>query len=98
MLGELTRRQPKLDVVLVAADTPDLAPQLARLAREYGLAKQAQWVFADEQEERLRFDIDRRWYGELPRTYFYDSQHRRKGHSGVIASEQLERWVREQVK
>ena len=97
-LGELTRRYPRLDVVLVAADTPDLAPELARLAKEYGLGKQTQWVFADEQAERLRFAVDRRWYGELPRTYFYDAQHRREGRSGVIPREQLEHWVREQVK
>ena len=38
----------------------------------YGLGKVEQWVFADPMPERLRFEIDRRWYGELPRTHFYD--------------------------
>lgn len=97
-LGELARKHPGLDIVLVAADTPAQMPQLEKLAVSYGLGKQAQWVFADQQAEKLRFEIDRRWYGELPRTYFYDAQHRRQGSSGVIPAERLEQWAAEQVK
>jgi thiol-disulfide isomerase/thioredoxin len=97
-LGELTRNHPKLDVVLVAADTPAEVPELEQLAREYGVGKQARWVFADAQPERLRYDIDRRWYGELPRTYLYDARHQRVGRSGVMPREQLEQWVAEHVK
>lgn len=97
-LGELSRQHPGLDIVLVAADTPAETPQLEKLAADYGLGRQAQWVFADAQPEKLRFAIDRRWYGELPRTYFFDAQHRREAGSGVMPAERLERWVREHVK
>ncbi|HEX6735346.1 MAG TPA: hypothetical protein VF096_11095 [Azonexus sp.] len=97
-LGDLLRRQPRLEVVIVATDTPDEAAELQRLAAGYGLAGRAQWVFADAQPERLRYEIDRRWYGELPRTYFYDRQHRRLGRSGVVPAGELERWVDEHVK
>lgn len=97
-LGELTRRYPGLEVVLVAADSPAEIPELARLAGDYGLARQPQWVFADDQPERLRHAIDRRWFGELPRTYFYDRRHRREGRSGVIPAADLERWVDQHVK
>ena len=97
-LGELSRKYPKLDVVLVAADTPAEAPELERLAQDYGVARQARWVFADAQPERLRYEIDRRWYGELPRTYFYDAKGARQGRSGVQPPEQLEQWVVEHVK
>jgi len=97
-LGELSRQYPGLDIVLVAADTPADTPQLERLAADYGLGRQAQWVFADAQPEKLRFAIDRRWYGELPRTYFFDAQHRREAGSGVMPVERLERWARDHVK
>ena len=97
-LGQLLKRTPGLEVVLVATDTPAESPQLTRLAAEYGLGRQAQWVFADEQPERLRFQIDRRWYGELPRTYLYDGQHRREAYSGLIPAAQLERWLAANVK
>ena len=94
-LGELKRRNPKLDIVLVAADRPDDAPQTAQLANSYGLGKVEQWVFADPMPERLRFEIDRRWYGELPRTHFYDRNHRVEAVSGIVPEERLQRWIRE---
>ena len=94
-LGELKRRHPKLDVVLVAADTPDDAPQTAQLAKSYGLGKVEQWVFADPMPERLRFEIDRRWYGELPRTHLYDRSHKVEAVSGIVPEERLQRWVHE---
>lgn len=97
-LGELVRQHPRLDLVIVATDTPAESPELQRLAQSYGLAEQTQWVFADAQPERLRYEIDRRWYGELPRTYFYDRHHHREGRSGAIPAEQLERWAGEHVK
>lgn len=94
-LGELKRRHPKLDVVLVAADTPDDAAQTAQLAKSYGLGKVEQWVFADPMPERLRLEIDRRWYGELPRTHFYDRSHKVEAVSGIVPEERLQRWIRE---
>lgn len=97
-LGELSRKYPKLEVVLVAADSPAETPELERLAQDYGVTRQARWVFADAQPERLRYEIDRRWYGELPRTYFYDSRGARQGRSGVQPAEQLEQWVVEHLK
>ena len=97
-LGELARKHPGVDIVLVATDTPDEAQQLEKLAQSYGLGKTEQWVFDDPQPEKLRFEIDRRWYGELPRTYCFNAKHRREGHSGAIPLERLESWVGEHVK
>ena len=97
-LGEMRRKHPKLDIVLVAADTPDEAPLTARLASKYGLGQVEQWVFADEMEERLRFEIDRGWHGELPRTHFYDREHRINVVSGVVPKPQLVAWVRANVR
>lgn len=96
-LGELKRRHPRLDIVLVAADTPDDAPQTAQFAKSFGLGKVEQWVFADPMPERLRFEIDRRWYGELPRTHFYDRTHRIDAVSGVVPEARLQQWIRDNL-
>lgn len=96
-LGELKRRHPGLDIVLVAADTPAESAETAQLARSYGLGQVEQWVFADPVPERLRFEIDRRWYGELPRTHFYDRAHKVEAVSGVVPTDRLQRWVRENL-
>lgn len=98
MLGQLLRKYPATDIVLVSTDTPAESEELSRLIRDYGLSHLKQWVFADPQPEKLRFEIDRRWYGELPRTYFFDARHRREAASGLIPRERLERWIKEHVK
>lgn len=97
-LGELRKRNPKLDIVLVAADSPDEAPLTAQLAARYGLGKVEQWIFADEMPERLRFEIDRRWHGELPRTHFYDREHRVDAVSGVVSQPYLAAWAKASVR
>lgn len=96
-LGQLKNVYPKLDIVLVAADSLEDAPQAAATARGYGLAHSSQWIFADPMPERLRFEIDRRWHGELPRTYLYDRQHKVQGFSGLVPAEQLAQWIKENL-
>lgn len=98
VLGELRRNNPKLDVVLVAADTPDETPLAAELANKYGLGKVEQWIFADDMPERLNYEIDPRWHGELPRTYFYDRQRRIEAVSGVVPKQRLLAWVKASVR
>lgn len=97
-LGQLKKSYPKLDVVLVAADGPEDATLAAEMARGYGLEKSPQWIFADAMPERLRFEIDRRWHGELPRTYLYDRQHAAQAFSGLVPSDQLKQWVKDNAR
>lgn len=97
-IGRLKAAHPGLDVVLVAADSVDDAPLAEKMARGYGLGAVPQWIFADPMPERLRFEIDRRWRGELPRTYFYDRQHRIEAVSGLVSRQRLDRWVRDNVR
>lgn len=93
-LAALKRRHPQLDVVLVSTDAPEDAARVAELAASFGLGSVEQWVFADPSPERLRYEIDRRWYGELPRTQFYDRQHKVEGVSGVVPAARFEQWLR----
>lgn len=90
-LGKLQRRHPELNVVLVSTDTPDEAAALAATLARHGLARAEAWVYADGFAERLRFEIDPRWGGELPRTYFFDRAHTVTARSGALAPAELER-------
>ncbi len=92
-LGELKKQYPKLDIVLVSTDGDVPAAHLASFATRQGLGAAEQWVFADPQPEKLRFEIDRRWWGELPRTYFFDAAHKRESVSGLVSEERLQRWA-----
>jgi len=92
-LGKLQYRHPGLNVVLVSTDTPDDAAALTATLARHGLARAEAWVYADGFTERLRFEIDPRWGGELPRTYFYDRAHTVTARSGALAPAELERWA-----
>jgi thiol-disulfide isomerase/thioredoxin len=92
-LSELRRSHPNLDVVLVATDTMSDAPQLALKAAAHGMGQVEQWVFADDMPERLRREIDPRWYGEVPRTYFYDRKHQRDVKTGLVSKQFFEQWL-----
>lgn len=93
MLSELKRSHPALDVVLIATDSVSDMPQLIARTESYGMNKAERWVFAEDMPERLRFEIDRRWYGEVPRTYFYDRKHQREARTGLVSKKFLEDWL-----
>ncbi len=93
MLSELKRSHPALDIVLIATDSVSDTPQLISRAESYGMNNVEQWVFAEDMPERLRFEIDRRWYGEVPRTYFYDQKHQRESKTGLINKKFFEDWL-----
>lgn len=93
MLGELKLQYPALTLVLVATDTPEQATEIAARLQGHGLGGVEQWVFADAMPERLRFEIDRRWYGEVPRTYFYGKNLQRDVKMGVVKQEFLRQWL-----
>ena len=68
-LGKLAGAHPATAIVLVSTDTPEDAAAIATTLRRHRLERAASWVFADDVPERLRFEVDRRWRGELPRTH-----------------------------
>lgn len=92
-LSKLKHSYPGLDVVLVATDTIGDAPQLASRAESYGMGQAEQWVFAEDVPEGLRLEIDSRWYGEVPRTYFYDRKHQREVRTGLVSKDFFEQWL-----
>lgn len=96
-LARLKRSHPTLDIVLVATDDIADAARTRALAEQFGHARAPQWIFADL-PERLRFEIDRRWYGELPRTLFFDREHKVEAVSGLVPEERLQRWVQTNVR
>ena len=81
------------DLVLISTDSPDTEPQALSILASYGLDDMDAWIFAHDYSERLRYQVDPDWFGELPRAYFYDAQHQRLGVSGALKKEALVQWV-----
>lgn len=92
-LAALKRKFPGVSIVLVATDPPSAKPAVVRYLAGQKLGKVETWAFADEFAERVRFAVDRKWHGELPRTYFFDARHEPIAHSGAIDPAWAHSWL-----
>lgn len=93
LLREMRARYPGLPLVLISTDDLSDEAMAAKALQDFAMAEEENWIFADD-AQKLRYEIDPGWYGELPRAYFYDSRHRRAGVSGSLAPERIESWIR----
>lgn len=94
LLGKLMAKYPKLAVVTLATDPPEQRHELQKVLDRYRLGGAANWLFADTFVERLRYEIDPQWFGELPRTYFYAADGTRTAVSGQLDAQEVERWIK----
>lgn len=93
-LGELPQwrqvlREGRVAVVLVATDPIEDAPRLRAMLKRHGLDGAENWAFADPFTDRLRFEVDRRWHGELPLTRLIDAIGTAESHVGTFAGTTL---------
>ena len=94
-LGELVRKRPAIKLVLVSTDGMEMKSEVGAKLAEYlpgGLGER--WIFASDDPDRLYFSVDRKWHGELPRTYFYDGAGGVRGMSGQVDAAWLANWAR----
>jgi thiol-disulfide isomerase/thioredoxin len=92
--GELRRERPDLDLVLLAADPlADDQPRIAATLAKAGLSGTESWGFADAFAARLRFEIDPRWRGELPRTLLIAADGTTTTLSGVADLAAVRQWL-----
>ena len=96
ILKKLIRKYPGLDLVLVSTDTPEEEKSVSATLAKFSLGKVDAWVFADSFTERLRFEVDKKWQGELPRTYFYSTKNEVTAISGKLEYKEVEQWVKQQ--
>lgn len=85
-------KHPGVPIHLVAADPGTTPRELARFLAQHDPGTVTRWSFADAFVERVRHSVDPKWRGELPRTYFFDADHRPLAHSGVISAVDADAW------
>lgn len=93
-LAEAQSRQP-LAVVTIATDRASDAEAVNFIKRKIATTSLASdtWAFGSAPPEQLRFSIDQKWRGEMPRSYWFDGQGKSVAYSGVITK----RTIRELV-
>jgi hypothetical protein len=97
--GKLAAARGDLKLVLVAADPlPQSPEQVAATLDRDGLAKAESWTFTDRFYERLRYEIDPTWAGELPRTVMIARDGTPTVMAGVADLSKVRRWLDEQAR
>jgi thiol-disulfide isomerase/thioredoxin len=85
-LDTLARARKKLRIVTLSTDSLD-DPQAAALMRQrlatLGMTANA-WAFGAAPAEQLRYAIDPKWHGEMPRSYWFNGRGDQRAHSGVL--------------
>lgn len=98
LLGRFMHEHPDIDVVTISADlVPDQNGATRSMLDKSGLAAAENWIFSDGFAERLRFEIDPNWQGEIPRTILVGRDGVRTTIEGSTETAQLEKWSDQQA-
>lgn len=97
--GKLQAERPDMQLVMVAADpVPQDPARVSDMLARANLAKAENWTFTDRFNERLRYEIDPAWPGELPRTMLIDRNGEATVLTGVADLAEVRSWLDAQKK
>jgi thiol-disulfide isomerase/thioredoxin len=97
-LGEFMKQHPTIDIVTINADLVPNSDAAARsMLQNAGLAAAENWLFSDGFAERLRYEIDPAWQGDIPRTILISRDGDSMTIEGSAEPAALQKWSDEQV-
>jgi hypothetical protein len=85
-------------MVTISADlAPDIPGAAQSMLAKSGLSSAENWIFSDGFVERLRFEIDPAWQGDIPRTLLISRDGKITTIEGSAEMVELERWLKAQA-
>ncbi|WP_375308478.1 TlpA disulfide reductase family protein [Bradyrhizobium sp. A11] len=97
LLGQFAKDHPDVDVVTVSADlVPNLPAATQAMLDKAGLSSTENFIFNDGFVERLRFEIDPMWQGDIPRTMLISPEGTITTIEGSAEMADLEKWSSQQ--
>ncbi len=98
LLGQFMKDHGGIDMVTISADlVPDLPGATRAMLEKAGLWPAENWVFSDGFVERLRFEIDPSWQGDIPRTLLISRDGTITTIEGSADMHDLEAWSNHQL-
>jgi thiol-disulfide isomerase/thioredoxin len=95
--GRFAQVTSAADVIMVAADpVPEEPEQLGATLAKAGLSSVESWRFADRFTERLEYEVDPQWRGELPLTVLLGSDGAVRSILGTVDFADLRTWTEQQ--
>ncbi len=97
--GKLFAEKPDLPLVTVNADMVQDAPEDAqRFLSKSGLSNAENWIFDGGFVERLRYEIDPKWQGEIPVTLLIGHDGVKRRIEGSASMPEVSTWLDEEHK
>ena len=92
--GRLLQERPDLRLIAIDADLiPNEAGLVSEMLTKTGLADAENWMFVDDFVERLRFEINPRWRGEIPMTLMFAGDGKITTIEGMADPAQVREWL-----
>jgi hypothetical protein len=91
--GKISREDRGFDLVIVNTDPPKDRARVAAKLEKAGLGEAANYAFADDFAERLYFDVDRNWRGELPFNVLVDADGEMETSAGPFDDPEVAAWL-----
>lgn len=88
-ISDLHQQFPEYELTLINTDAVDEQARVKKVLQQYDLTGLDNWGFAHGDENKLRYDIDPRWFGDLPRSYFFPLQGKTKRLRGALTAAEL---------
>ena len=89
---ELVQKDPELNLVFVSTDMISTSDKISKILNRFELEDHASWAFADSFVEKIRFDVDPQWYGELPLTFLLSTNGNMQKVIGMVEDQDLKQW------
>lgn len=92
-LAQEKRKHKDFNIVTVStdnADDPQAAGLMTKRLTALNMTGNA-WAFGAAPPEQLRYAIDPKWHGEMPRSYWFNARGEKLAHSGVLTPETIAR-------
>jgi thiol-disulfide isomerase/thioredoxin len=96
-LGEFHLKNPERKIILINVDTGYNQKKLLALLETNNLVNIERWIFNSNHHEKLRHEIDPRWLGDLPRSYFFSLTKKPQRLRGVLSLVRIEKLFKEDV-
>jgi thiol-disulfide isomerase/thioredoxin len=97
-LGQFMKDHPEIDMVTISADfVPNLPDATRSMLERAGLESAENWIFSDGFADRLRFEIDPAWQGDIPRTMLISRDGDITTIEGSAEIADLDAWVQRQT-
>lgn len=94
-LAQEQRKRKDLTVVTLSTDSvsdPEAVTLMQERLASLGITGPA-WAFGTATSDQLRFAIDPKWYGEKPRSYWFNARGERMAYSGVLTSAMIAKFA-----